>query len=259
MRILASSLLALGATAALTAARPGPATVSISFDKDVYLPGEAAHLTVSGAPGTIVWLGFDFDPGPTDLPGIGTLELGFSSKFHFAQLPPLPESGSATYTWQCSNPCENPISLNNLYVQGVALDIATMSLIATNPEVLDVQDFFGFCESNGCTPGYWKNHHATWAPTGLEPGDSWNDTFGVAGYDPDVTLAEALDPPTELQTFGAHSVAALLNALHPDGNYALSADEVKTLVQDAVLSGSWVEMEEVKDILDHLNNAGCAF
>jgi uncharacterized repeat protein (TIGR01451 family) len=37
----------------------------------------------------------------------------------------------------------------------------------------------------GCTPGYWRNprHFVDWAPTGLSPDDSFNDTFGV-GYFP---------------------------------------------------------------------------
>lgn len=259
MRILLPTLLALGATAAVLAARPEPATVTIAFDKDVYLPGEEAFLTVSGAPGTIVWLGFDFDPGPTLLPGLGVVDLGFSNSFHYAQLPPLPPSGSATYMWQCKNPCENPITGNDLFVQGIALDAGTMTLCLTNSDVLNVEDLYGSCGSEGCTPGYWKNHLATWGPTGLNPSDSWNATFGVSGYDPDVTLLEALDPPTELQTFGAHAVAALLNALHPDSDFGLSADTVKTLVHDAALSGSWAEQLAVKDILEHLNESGCPF
>lgn len=259
MKFLAPTALALGAAAVLTTASPEPSTVTIAFDKDVYLPGETAHLTVSGEPGTIVWLGFDFDPGPTDIPGIGLVDLGFSNSFHFAQLPVIPEAGTMEFSWQCNSPCENPISLNDLYVQGIALDPNTLSLCPTNSDVLNVEDLYGYCESQGCTPGYWKNHEETWAPTGLNPSDSWNETFDVVGYDPDVSLLEALNPPTELQTFGAHSVAALLNALHPDSGYGLSADAVKTLVKDAVESGSWPEMLEVKDILAGLNESGCVF
>jgi len=263
MKPFVPALLALSASAVLipapTPAALGTPQVTIAYDKDVYLPGEEAKLTITGAPGTLVWLGFDFDDGPTTLPGFGTFDLGFSNTFKFALMPPIPASGSATYTWQCSNPCENPISLNNLYTQGITLDPVTMEFGMTNSDVLDVEDLFGFCDTTGCTPGYWKNHHQTWGPTGLNPSDSWNDTFGVMGYDPDVTLAQALDPPTELQTFGAHSVAALLNSLHPGESYGLSSDEVLTLVQDAVNSGNWQEMLDVKDILANLNEAGCPF
>jgi hypothetical protein len=259
MKLILPALLSLGLAPAAAPAPLDSTAVTIAFDKDVYLPGEAAQLTISGAPGTIVWLGFDFDAGPTVLPGIGVVELGFSQTFNFAMLPPIPVSGSHSFTWKCDSPCENPISLNNLYVQGIALDPVTMQFCLTNQEVLDVEDLFGFCDSHGCTPGYWKNHPLAWAPTGLNPGDSWNATFGVVGYNPDVTLIQALDPPTELQTFGAHAVAALLNALHPEGDYAMTSVEVITLVQDAVGTGSWSEMLKVKDILAHLNEAGCAF
>lgn len=121
--------------------------VTIAFDQDVYQAGTHAELTVSGAPGTLVWLGFDFDPGPTFIPGFGTFDLGFSSSFNFALLPAIPASGELVLTWQCTSPCVNPITGNDLYVQGVAPDPLTLAFCLTNPEVLNVEDLSGMCNT----------------------------------------------------------------------------------------------------------------
>src|SRR4051812_19244236 len=49
--------------------------------------------------------------------------------------------------------------------------------------------------SEGCTPGYWKNHTQSWGPSNLSPGQSVESVFDVPGsLAPlgDATLHEAL-------------------------------------------------------------------
>jgi hypothetical protein len=86
----------------------------------------------------------------------------------------------------------------------------------------------------GCTPGYWKQkqHLDDWPPTGLDPADDFDATFGTDYFNPDITLLQALKARGGgLNVVARHGTAALLNALHPDVNYPLSAAEVIAAVQ----------------------------
>ena len=126
----------------------------------------------------------------------------------------------------------------------------------------------------GCTPGYWRNHSAE------APGNQANEwpakydgeTFEFA-FDREITVRNSarrgppveITDPTLLQAVVAlggdvnalarHAVAALLNAAHPDVNYAYTVDEVIELVQEA-LDGK-KPLEYVKDRLETQNEMGC--
>lgn len=104
----------------------------------------------------------------------------------------------------------------------------------------------------GCTPGYWKNHASEW-PTGDDeqplyaPGDDFDTTFGVNLFDPDLSLADALNQGGGgVNALGRHAVAALLSAAHPDVNYPLDVGGVLA----AVGAGN-------KDLLEGYNELGC--
>ena len=87
-------------------------------------------------------------------------------------------------------------------------------------------------QGEGCTPGYWRNHLDSWPPTGLAPGDDFDTTFGVDFFNPDITLEQAVNlGGGGIKKVARHGTAALLNALHPDVNYPLTAAEVIALVQ----------------------------
>jgi hypothetical protein len=110
----------------------------------------------------------------------------------------------------------------------------------------------GLCEKKGgggdegCTPGFWRNHLSHWAATPYSPGMEVNDVFGCELTADGVTLGEAIDAP---QTYGVlvfHAIAGLLNASHPDVDYAYSVGEVIA----AACSGD-------KDSLADANEAGC--
>lgn len=116
----------------------------------------------------------------------------------------------------------------------------------------DLSRDFGLCEkkgedTEGCTPGFWRNHLTHWDATPYSPDDLVNDTFGCDLVSDDaLTLGEVIDAP---QTYGAlafHAIAALLNSTHPDVDFGLDSDEVI----DAACAGD-------KDALADENEEGC--
>jgi hypothetical protein len=258
LAIGAALLTASAAALTLSSSAAAPAAgASIAFSKSLYLPGEHAFLTVSGAPGTIVVLGFDTDPGPTDIPGIGSVDLGLSQHFLYAVLPPLPAEGQVTLEWHCEDACAD--TDEDLHVQGIAIDPVTFALSVTNSDVLNIEDLHGQCAHSGCTPGYWKNHPETWGPTGYSPDDDFDTVFGVDAFQPDLTLMQALDPTNPLSTFASHAVAALLNSSHPSEEFGVSPETVVDLVQEAYADGTKAKAIEIKDIFENLNTKGCPF
>jgi hypothetical protein len=110
------------------------------------------------------------------------------------------------------------------------------------------------CGGEGCTPGYWKvdQHLDDWGPTGYDPDDDFDTTFGVDWFDPDVTLLEALwMRGGKEKALARHGVAALLNASHPGIDYEYSAAKVMWLVRTG--------MEWAKNKLEYQNEMGCYF
>jgi len=94
--------------------------------------------------------------------------------------------------------------------------------------------------TEGCTPGFWKNHLDHWGPTGFSPDDTLYEVFSA--YDPygvwpaillnpelaelaDDTLFEALNYHGGKGLLGGarilfrQAVASLLNTAHPDVDY----------------------------------------
>jgi hypothetical protein len=135
----------------------------------------------------------------------------------------------------CIDPLENPVVVNTSeaegydYIQDWLIDSACCGLGA------------------GCTPGYWKNHLEDWLPTGYDPGDDFDATFGVDLFDPDITLEEAVwARGGGVNKLARHGTAALLGAAYPDVNYPLTEDEVI----DAVQTGD-------ADTLVEYNELGC--
>lgn len=110
--------------------------------------------------------------------------------------------------------------------------------------------------TNGCTPGFWKNHTSHW-PDGYLTSDSFNLTFGVAAFNPDRTLLEAAqNGGGGADALGRHAVAALLNAAALGAaNFGLSESQVKTMVQDAFAPGG--DIEGTKNSFVLLNEASC--
>lgn len=119
------------------------------------------------------------------------------------------------------------------------------------------------CETTGAeglTPGFWKNNaakHGASAWVGYSPAQSVASVFGSAfGSRGSLTLADALGTGGGgLNALLRHSVAALLNAAHPDVDYAMTTSQIVSAVQAAVAGGN-VAIEQLKNQLDGYNNSG---
>lgn len=110
-------------------------------------------------------------------------------------------------------------------------------------------------EAEGCTPGFWKQeqHFNSWTAP-YSPSSSFEDVFGRDVPD-DPNLLEALElKGGGLNALMRHAVAALLNAAHPDIDYAFSVEEVISKFQAAFDSG---EFEATKDEFEAASEAFC--
>lgn len=116
----------------------------------------------------------------------------------------------------------------------------------------------------GCTPGYWKNHPNSWPPTGYAQTMTVENVFDVPDkFNLDSkTLLQALSFTGGPYDVGAARIllraatAAVLNAAHPDVDYPLTAAEIISQVNTALM-GKRAQMLSLKDTLDMYNNFGC--
>jgi len=119
------------------------------------------------------------------------------------------------------------------------------------------------CAGEGLTPGFWKTHSiygpaplAGWPQTGYSPDDSYNAIFGVSVAG-NPTLLEALNAGGGgLNALLRHSTAALLNAAHPNVEYAYTVAQVISLTQAAILSGDAGQIESTKNLFETQNELG---
>jgi hypothetical protein len=109
--------------------------------------------------------------------------------------------------------------------------------------------------SEGCTPGFWKNHLDAW-PDVYEPNHSFFGTFGAIfqNIPSGITLLGALElgggGPKALTR---HAAAALLNAAALDGFFR--TDQVIKLYQDAV--NGEISISTALKTLSDANELGC--
>lgn len=115
----------------------------------------------------------------------------------------------------------------------------------------------------GCTPGFWQNW--TGAPPGMQPnawlatGYHWGDPFTSAGF------VNAYNGRTFLQVLqlggggknalGRHTVAALLNAAHPNVAYDLTVAEVIAKFNHVITTNG--NVNALKNEFEALNEQGC--
>ena len=106
----------------------------------------------------------------------------------------------------------------------------------------------------GCTPGFWKNSVGSW-PAGYLPNADFDATFGVNGFNPNITLMTALGLGSGgKNALARHAVAALLNAASGDVDYPMTTAAVIAHVQAGFASG---DFEGAKNPLEALNESGC--
>ena len=120
--------------------------------------------------------------------------------------------------------------------------------------------------TEGCTPGYWKNHTGSWPPTGYSTSQKVVTVFGEASRYPALgnsTLLAALAFGGGSGNEGAAEillragVAALLNAAHPSVWYPRTPADVVASVNAALASNSRDVMLSLAAQLDADNNLGC--
>lgn len=157
-------------------------------------------------------------------------------------------------------------------IEGQYANIGTVT--ALDPENNEVSDsdashYYGELVvpgDAGCGLGFWKNHLDAWEGTGYSPDQSVSSVFASAAAYPglaDVTLAQALrlkGGPTVEAAAGLllkHAVAALLNAAHPDVNFALTEAEVIDLTNANLDSGDRTTMLSAKGDVEGHNEMGC--
>jgi hypothetical protein len=121
-------------------------------------------------------------------------------------------------------------------------------------------------ESEGCTPGYWKNHTESWAGTGYSPNQTTGSVFSGASAFPSLaskTLLQSLQGGGGSGTTGAAkillraAVAAVLNAAHSGVNYPRTEAQIITAVNAALTSNNRDTMLSLASALDDDNNLGC--
>ena len=94
--------------------------------------------------------------------------------------------------------------------------------------------------TEGCSPGYWKQHPEAWATTGFSPTDDYDTVFGVNAFTPDRTLMVALQTGGGgLNKLGRMSVSSLLSATHMGVAFPLSISQVLNLTKAAILAGAY--------------------
>ncbi|WP_372874327.1 hypothetical protein [Pseudomonas sp.] len=134
---------------------------------------------------------------------------------------------------------------------------------------------FAFCRyvnafnpgDEGCTPGFWKQEHhfGHWLPTGYLPDTVLNTVFTFPANGPIAslggdTMLQALNYMGGNNTKGAAqillraAVAAVLNAAHPDVQFAFTEGDVIADVNAALNSGSRATMLALATTLDNANN-----
>ena len=106
----------------------------------------------------------------------------------------------------------------------------------------------------GCTPGFWKNSVGSW-PAGYLPSADFDATFGVNGFNPNISLFTALGLGSGAKNaLARHAVAALLSSATSGINYEMSTAGVIAVVQGGFTSGDY---EGAKNVLAALNERSC--
>jgi len=119
--------------------------------------------------------------------------------------------------------------------------------------------------SDGCTPGYWKNHLDSWVPTGFAPSQALSSVFTASGLGSlaSDTLLDALkygggaSLTAKKQILLRAAVASLLNAAHADVDFGSTPAAVISAVNAALASNDADTILDLATDLDDRNNGGC--
>jgi hypothetical protein len=152
-----------------------PHVLSIDRNPPIFSAGEPFNLVVTGAVGTASVVFWDTDPGPTNIPGLGLLHIGFSPGW-FAEVIVIPPTGP--FLEFVIATCMGA-KATDIFIHGFTVDEPTLTTCLTNPISLT---FLG-C-GTGCvrTPGYWKSHPCDWpAPFVPTPSQTQPQQCSITG------------------------------------------------------------------------------
>lgn len=161
--------------------------------------------------------------------------------------------------------------MSDLKVASAMFSAATLlaaSITALAAFAIPTTAAFAWGGTEGCTPGYWKNHLEDW-PAGYSPTTTVNQAFGTnlpAGIG-DKTLEQALNSGGGgINALLRHAVSALLNsASYPDVDYKYTISQVKSKFKDAIDPNYQQitsiaddnDLEKIKNVFATENERGC--
>ncbi|OIU70794.1 hypothetical protein [Rossellomorea aquimaris] len=109
--------------------------------------------------------------------------------------------------------------------------------------------------AQGCSVRYWADHPDVWV--GFCPNNFFNFIFGRNVYSSNFTLGEThVLTGLGIDALARETVAALLNAAHPDVQYPLTLAEVVAKFREAFDEGG-VRLEEIRVLFESFNNMYC--
>jgi hypothetical protein len=138
--------------AGTAAADSTPLVMTLTPPGPAYAPGTDVTISFTGAVGGIVLLAFDQDPGPVVLPGIGSIDLGFTDDFIILQPPLVLTDGTAEIS--CGLQCGNPLLGVQLYTQAVSIDPVSLEICLSNSSPLQWNAPSGGTECASVISGY---------------------------------------------------------------------------------------------------------
>lgn len=125
-------------------------------------------------------------------------------------------------------------------------------------EICRVQEEEEVTGDEGCTMGFWKNNPGRW-PEGVDPADSFDEHFDSEGLEityGDDALMDILEmaPRGDLTIqLARQAIAAYLNAVSEDVEFALTSEQVVALFHDGFNDdGSPKSDGEISEIIDEL-------
>jgi hypothetical protein len=143
---------------------------------------------------------------------------------------------------------ECSILVFNSMPSSVIGEIVTHFLLADCPD-----EGPGVGDPEGCPPIFWIRHLHPWFDTPYRPWSFYKSSFGAGPYFLPLYLGLFLHGNLPA-AFLRESIAALLNAAHPNVNYPMTVDEVKAAVRGAIASG---KLHDATRAFYEFNRLGC--
>jgi uncharacterized repeat protein (TIGR01451 family) len=244
-------------------------TANITINKSVSLDNSSWCDTIEAEIGEIIYWNVTIEnSGDVSLSDIQitdqlfdgsdnfSLSPGQQNIFYYTTIASFDLNNTVTVTAQDSS--ENTLTGTDWAEVTVRFSqFVDLELLKTASVSFDCND-----EDEGLSHGFWKNHEEDWI--GYHPEDLTRDIFVIPDELTVVndTLYNALRFKGGKGVEGAgqllmiQSVAALLNAAHPNISYPFTESEIISQVNSALASLDRETMLSFKDIFDEFNNLG---